>query len=195
MDLFHPHVLSFDDQHIWVLNKEKEQYFFQQIEIVSGRIRRYHISEVPPEVDQVFSQKFYRINGKLTRVGKAIYLSIRFPNSRASLFKLDDQQKQFLPVKGSPDGTFRQLIFQDEKGNTIFLNITRQKKNTAVLRDIQGQLFDYSAFVNPQQGFNIYNLVSPDFTQEVWACYGKGFALFKVKSTHAIDQILPDNKP
>ena len=187
------HIINFDDQYIWVLNKEQGQYFFQQIEIISGRIRQHSISEVPPKLDQVFSQKLYRIHGKLTRVDQATYLALKFLNTSNLLFKLDDQQKQFLHVTGSSGGTFRQHIFQDEKGNTIFLNINHNEKNTAVLRDIHGQLFDYSAFVNPRQGRNINNLISPDFTRQVWACSGRGFVLYKVKATHAIDRILPDN--
>ncbi len=108
-----------------------------------------------------------------------------------NFFKWDQQKNNFKPVENLPSNWNAQNIFNDEIGNVLFLFKDSSKKYQAILQDIKGNRFDYSAFFENIEE-NIYQIRSSDFKKQVIFCTTRGIVAAKVKASEAIRGFLPD---
>ena len=119
--------------------------------------------------------------------GDNVYIFTQFLDGR-NLFKLDVISDNFIPVDNIPANWRGEIVFQDQKGNLLFLFKSENNKYKAILQDTFGQRFDYSDFVEDIQ--DIRMIISSDYKQEVIICSTKGISVHEVKATEAIQHFL-----
>lgn len=157
----------------------------------SGRSKKYHFSDFKfpkpkgPErpTKNQFSIFAHFQNGQL-------YVSNQMLTGSA-IFNWNQHTDRFESLENIPDGWTGENIFQDQKGNIIFLFRDADNQFRAILQDINSKRFNYSAFFSNLSDADINNVISADFKQELIVCDSKGIKVHIVKASEAIQNFLP----
>ncbi len=155
-------VLYFDGEVMWISSSEVE--FIERIEIKTGRTRKISVQN-----EEISS----RIKGaiKLTLSNGDAYMQYKTTDDKEFLLQLKAGSSQFQPFKELPAGSENPKVFQDEKGNLVFLFRGKGGKHAAILQDTNGKRYDYSAFFEKMEDFDVRNLKSPDFKKQVFSAF------------------------
>ncbi|MCB0636455.1 MAG: hypothetical protein KDC54_07540, partial [Lewinella sp.] len=105
-------------------------------------------------------------------------------------FRYDQARDQFVPLDADfPVGWSAQDLFQDERGQLLFLFRDEARQYRAALLDSLGRYHDFSAVLAEQQ--DIVSLSSQDFRREILVSSWLGLVNIGVRSRETIQQILP----
>ncbi len=133
-------------------------------------------------------------NGKLIFIqGTTYFKRVSGGKGKTQLFELDKSTDRFIINKNNRlEGWNLNNVFEDQIGNIIYLYKKGTNHSTAILKDRNGAKFDYSAFLPKDIAYNIHNIKSPDFKQQMLIFYQKGVIFHELKASNAIRHYLPD---
>lgn len=157
----------------------------------SGQSKKYYFSDF----------KFPRPKGPERPTKNQVSIFAHFQNGQlyvsnqmltgSSIFRWNQDTDRFESLEDIPGGWTGENIFQDLKGNIIFLFRDADNQFRVILQDTDGKRFNYSAFFSNLVDAEINNVVSTDFKQELIVCDSKGIKVHIVKASEAIQNFLP----
>lgn len=115
-----------------------------------------------------------------------------FANESPQVFIRKATTSVFEPYDALPAGYIVHRMESDDAGNLLFLLNDAQDKYAALLRDRQGRMYDYSAFV--AQHAIIHNIRSHDFFKSVFVCAADGLFYKTVGINDEISLVISDKK-
>jgi signal transduction histidine kinase/DNA-binding response OmpR family regulator len=119
-------------------------------------------------------------------------LLVLFANESPQVFIRKAASPDFEPYTALPAGYVVHRMEKDAAGNLLFLLNDAQNKYLALLRDRQGRMYDYSAFV--AQHAIIHNIRSHDFFKSVFVCAADGLFYKTVGSNEEISLVISNKK-
>lgn len=183
------HTIQGDSTELWVMGGTLPIYRIDQKEKV---VRAYgagdFIGEVPTAEDQRSDVK--NTEPKILKSGSGrVYLML--PAYLGSqLYSFDTEREKFVGINASFPADWTPVdIFRDEDGNSCFLFTDSHQNYQAVIEDIQGTFYDYSAIVEGHR--QIENIVAKDYRKQAYLLGDDGLHNVGIRRQEAIEQILP----
>ncbi|HMQ88117.1 MAG TPA: ATP-binding protein [Flavilitoribacter sp.] len=165
------YIIRFDKK-----NGKSKKYYFSDFQFQKNGNHPVNTNN-PPLIFALFHQgQLYVSNQMLTG---------------STIFRWNPVADRFETLENIPGGWTGENIFRDEAGNLLFLFKDNDRQFRAILQDIHGKRFEYSAFFKNLAEAGVNKVVSQDFKREIIICNSKGIKVHTVKASEAIRNFLP----